>query len=59
MNSKFELIAGELRATFLDNHNVAASKVIEDKQEDVQVTSPTGQALSHRHLTPLNAADRA
>ena len=35
-NSKFELIAGELRATFLDNHDVAASKVIEGKQEDVR-----------------------
>ena len=39
MNSKLELIAGELRATFLDNHDVAASKVIEGKQEDVRVTS--------------------
>ena len=36
MNSKFELIAGELRATFLGNHDVAASKVIEGKQEDVR-----------------------
>ena len=36
MISNFEIIAGELRATFLGNHNVAASKVIEDKQEDVR-----------------------
>ena len=39
MNSKFELIAGELRATLLGNHDVAASKVIEGKQEDVRVIS--------------------
>ena len=39
MNSKLELITGELRATFLGNHDVAASKVIEGKQEDVRVTS--------------------
>ena len=57
MNSKFELIAGELRATFLGNHNVAASKVIEDKQEDVRGGS--GSYLPRARPRRPRAAGRA
>ncbi|WP_218117622.1 hypothetical protein, partial [Actinomyces sp. HMSC035G02] len=57
MNSKFELIAGELRATFLGNHDVAASKVIEGKQEDVRGGS--GSYLPRARPRHPRAADRA
>ena len=57
MNSKFELIAGELRATFLGNQDVAASKVIEGKQEDVRGGS--GSYLPRARPRHPRAADRA
>ena len=52
-----EILAGELRATFLDNHDVAASKVIECKQEDVRGRS--GSHLPRARPRRPRAAGRA